>query len=250
MLEFDPIQFQENFFAQSPVLREPIELIASTPNIGVFVKNLESRYVFNNAYHRIRYDRIDAHGLVGKRARDFFPALLGDAYEANDRVVFGTGKSVKNQIWLVPTIKGTPGWFLSSKSPLRKEGGEIIGLLGIMHPIDTPEGQRTHFGDLQRAIEYVETHFVDEITAQKLADLAGMSVPHFNRLFRKILRLSPMDYVLSLRVQEAQRLLSTTSMSMSDISAAVGFYDQSHFTKRFKKITGITPLQYRKNFMN
>lgn len=249
MPTFDPLRFQEEFFAQNPTLREPIELIAAAPNVGVFVKNLESRYVFNNDFHRIRYDRIAADGLIGKRAREFFPALLGDAYEANDRVVFETGKIIKNQIWLVPTIKGTPGWFLSSKSPLRKPGGEIIGLLGIMYPIDTPEGQRTYFGDLQRAIEYVETHFVDEITAQKLAGLAGMSVPHFNRLFRKLLRLSPMDYVLSLRVQEAQRLLSTTSLSMSDISASVGFYDQSHFTKRFKKITGITPLQYRKRYM-
>ena len=98
MPAFDPLHFQEEFFSQNPSLREPIELIAAAPHIGVFVKNLESRYVYNNDFHRIRYDRISANGLIGRRARDFFPALLGDAYEANDRVVFETGKIIKNQI--------------------------------------------------------------------------------------------------------------------------------------------------------
>ena len=242
----DPKAFQDSFFARCPGLREPIELMGAMPNICLYVKNLESRYIYNNEFHRIRYDRIRSEDLIGKRARDFFPALLGDAYEANDRIVFDTGETIRNQIWLVPTIRGTPGWFLSSKSPVRDQHGEIIGLLGMMYPIETPEDQRAHFGDLQRAVEYIDSHFVDEISAQKLAELAEMSVPHFNRLFRKVLRLSPMEYVLSLRVQEAQRLLTTTQNSMSDIAAAVGFYDQSHFTKRFKKITGITPLQWRK----
>lgn len=248
MPQFDARAFQETFFSRCPGLREPIELMGTMPNICLYVKNRESRYVYNNEFHRIRYDRISELDLVGKRASDFFPALLGEAYEANDRVVFESGETIRNQIWLVPTIRGTPGWFLSSKSPLVDTEDEIIGLLGLMYPIDTPEDQRTYFGDLQKAIEYIDSHFVDEITAQKLADLSGMSVPHFNRLFRKILRLSPMEYVLSLRVQEAQRLLSTTRKSMSEVSASVGFYDQSHFTKRFKKITGITPLQWRKEY--
>ncbi|MCG8600012.1 MAG: AraC family transcriptional regulator [Verrucomicrobiales bacterium] len=241
-------RFTREFFDQCPGLEEPIRLMAAMPNIGLFVKNLESRYVYNNDFHRIRYDRIKAEDLIGKRARNFFPALLGDAYEANDRVVFESGKTIRNEVWLVPTIRGTPGWFLSSKSPLRAPDGKIVGLLGLMYPIDTPGDQRAYFGKLQKAIEYVDSHFVDEITSEKLADLAGVSVPHFNRLFRKVLRLSPMEYVLSLRVQEAQRLLSSTRMPMSEIAASVGFYDQSHFTKRFRKITGITPLQYRKQY--
>ena len=246
MPAFDPIRFQNEFFARCPGLREPIELMAAIPNVALYVKDIESRYIYNNDFHRIRYDRIREPDLIGKRARDFFPALLGEAYEANDRIIFETGQTIRNQIWLVPTIRGTPGWFLSGKSPIRTPGGMIIGLLGLMYPIETPEEQRAYFGSLQAAIAYIDSHFVDEITAEKLARLARLSVPHFNRLFRKILRLSPMDYVLSLRVQEAQRLLSTTQCTLSEIATATGFYDQSHFTKRFRKITGMTPLEYRK----
>mgnify|MGYP001027934724 CR=1 FL=1 len=247
MPDFNPRRFQDEFFALCPGLREPLELMAAMPNVGLFIKNRESRYVYNNDFHRIRYDRIREEDLVGHRARDFFPALLGDAYEANDRVVFETGRIIRNQIWLVPTIRGTPGWFLSSKAPLRDRDGEIIGLLGLMYPIETPEEQRTHFGNLQRAIAHIESHYVDEITTADLARLAGLSVPHFNRLFRKVLRLSPMEYILSLRVQEAQRLLSTTQLPLGGIAARTGFYDQSHFTKRFRKVTGLTPLQYRRS---
>ena len=246
MLGFDPIRLQNRFFEQCPGLREMVELMGSVPNVAIYIKNLESSYIYNNEFHRIRYDRIRAEDLLGKRALDFFPALLGDAYETNDRFVFETGETIRNQIWLVPTIRGTPGWFLSSKCPVRRSDGMVIWLLGVMYPIETPEEQRTYFGDLQKAIEFIEAHFVDEISAEGLAVLAGLSVPHFNRLFRKVLRLSPMEYVLSLRVQEAQRLLATTRSPLSEIASATGFYDQSHFTKRFRKITGMTPLAYRK----
>ena len=57
-----------------------------------------------------------------------------------------------------------------------------------------------------------------------------------------------MEYVLSLRVQEAQRLLTTTTHSVGEIASATGFYDQSHFTRRFNKAVGMTPLAYRKKY--
>jgi len=250
MAIFDPIRFQTDFFNRCPGMREPLSLIADLPGVLVYIKDLESRYVYNNENHRVRYDRIREEDLIGKRARDFFPALLGDAYETNDRIVFTTGETIRNQIWLVPTIRGTPGWFVSSKAPLRDREGSLVGLLGVMHPIATPEDQRTAFGDLQRAIAYIDSHFVDEITAESLAKISGLSIPHLNRLFRQVLRLPPMDYVLSLRIQEAQRLLATTRATLSEIAAKVGFYDQSHFTKRFRKVTGVTPSQYRRKLFS
>lgn len=240
--------FQEQFFRECPALLDPIELMSGMPNIGLFIKDLESRYVYNNEFHRIRYDRIAAHELVGKRARDFFPPLLGEAYEANDREVFASGKTIQNQIWLVPTIRGTPGWFLSSKAPIRDTEGSIVGLLGLMHPIETPEDQKTHFGQLQSAIQYIEENYAYEIKAATLAETAGLSIPHFNRLFRSVLRISPMEYVLSLRIEEAQRLLSTTVYAVGEIAAQTGFFDQSHFAKRFRKVTGLAPLEYRRRF--
>ncbi len=202
-----------------------------------------------NRYHLTTYDLVREEDLVGKAARDYFPDLLAEAYEVNDRRVFDSGKSIWNEVWLVPHVRGTPRWFVSNKAPLFDHQGEVIGLAGLMHPIATPEDQRQHFRELQRVIEFLETNFISEIDAEKLASIAGLSVPHFNRRFRQLLRLSPMEYVHSLRIQEAQRLLATTTQSVAEVSAATGFYDQSHFTKRFKKVTGITPLKYRREFL-
>lgn len=244
----NPTAYQRRFFEQNPSLEPVLRLMASAPNVVFYVKNLENRYVMCNAFHLVTYNMSREEELIGKAARDFFPDLLAQAYEANDRKVFDSGQPLWNEVWLVPHIRGTPRWFVSSKTPLFDPEGNIIGLAGLMSPIATPEDQKTHFQELQRVIEYVQTHFVDEITVDRLAEIAGISVPHFNRRFRQLLRLSPMEYVLSLRVQEAQRRLVTTDKSIGEIAVATGFCDQSHFTKRFRKVTGMTPLAYRKRF--
>jgi len=248
MTESEALRYQEDFFSQNPAIKGLVEMMERIPELTVYVKNTESRYVYNNETHRVIYDRQPWHQLIGKRASDFFPPLLGEAYEKNDRKIFETAQPLKNEIWLVPTIRGTPRWFVSNKTPLFASDGRLIGLAGTLFPISTPRDQMTHFGELRRVIAYIERHYVDELSAEGLAREAGLSVPQFNRRFRQLLRLSPMEYVFSLRIQRAQLLLATTRRTIGDIAASTGFYDQSHFTKRFRQATGLTPLQYRRDF--
>lgn len=243
-----PSALRTRFFERNPGLRPLIAVIETAPRIALFVKDCQSRYIHANPLHLVTYGLKNQESLIGKAARDFFPALLAEAYESNDRGVLESAQPVFNEVWLVPHVRGTPRWFISSKSPLFDLQGNVIGLLGLMRPIATPEDQQTHFQELQRVIEYIESHFVADITVEALAKIAGLSVAHFNRRFRQLLRLSPMQYVLSLRTQEAQRLLITTSDPVGEIAQACGFYDQSHFTRRFRKATGLTPLQFRKEF--
>jgi len=220
----------------------------AVPNASFFVKDLLCRYVMANAYHLGIYDLVREEDLVGRLASDFFPDLLAQAYHANDRRVLESCESLRNELWLVPQVHGLPRWFLSNKSPLVDLEGKVIGLAGLMYPIATPEHQQTHFQELQRVIEFLERSFVDEISVSRLAEIAGISVAHLNRRFRELLRLSPMKYVHSLRLHESKRLLETTDQNIGQIAMAAGFYDQSYFTKRFRKATGMTPLAYRKRF--
>jgi len=117
-----------------------------------------------------------------------------------------------------------------------------------MYRIETPEDQLTHFGDLLPALQFIDRSFRDDIVMSEVAELTGFSPTHFNRRFRQLLRMSPTEYLLSLRIQEAQRLLATTEHTIARIGHEVGFYDQSHFTKRFGKATGMTPRTYRLRF--
>jgi PAS domain S-box-containing protein len=242
------ISFQTEFFARNPAIDPMTRIMAQAPGSSLFVKDSESHYVRANAGTLETYGLKNEEELIGRRNRDFFPALLADAYESEDRRVVESGEPLLNEVWLVPHVRGTPRWFVSSKAPLFDTAGKIIGLVGLMHPIETPEDQREHFQELRRVMEFIDQHFVDEITVERLAEIVGISVPHFNRRFRQLLRLSPMEYVLSLRVQRAQRLLTTTNQSVGEIALATGFYDQSHFTKRFNKAVGMTPLAYRKKY--
>lgn len=241
-------RFQAEFFGRCPGVESLISLMETVPSGYLFVKDRQCRYVRANVPAFSTYGLKDEAGLIGRRNQDFFPSLLAKAYESEDERVMSSGKPVIGEIWLVPNIFGTPRWYNSSKSPIFDTAREVIGLVGLMHPITTPDDQRTHFQELQRVMEFIEGNFLDEITVERLAEIAGISVPHFNRRFRQLLRLSPMEYVHSLRIQEAQRLLATTDQAIAEIALFTGHYDQSHFTKRFRAALGMTPLAYRKRY--
>jgi AraC-like DNA-binding protein len=117
-----------------------------------------------------------------------------------------------------------------------------------MHPIATPQEHLERFQRLAPAIQYLEQRYCEQVTLSDLAEHCELSPTHVHRLFRRLLRMSPTDYLLALRLQEARRLLSTTDEPLSVIAASTGFYDQSHFTKRFRKLMGMTPTQFRKSF--
>jgi AraC-like DNA-binding protein len=139
-------------------------------------------------------------------------------------------------------------WFVSSKLPMLGPDGQFIGICGVMHPIATPKEQLDRFQRLAPAVKYLEQRFRDHIELSELSDHCGLSSTHVHRLFRRLLRMSPTEYLLALRLQEARRLLVTTDQPLSVIAMDTGFFDQSHFTKRFRKMTGMTPIQYRKFF--
>jgi len=190
----------------------------------------------------------DENDLLGRTDREFQPPALAEAYHAEDRRVMEAGRTIANQVWLVPHVRGTPQWYVSSKTPLFDPQSQVIGIAGVMYPVATPEEQATFFGELAPVVDYIDRHYTEPISMAEMAAKANLSTTHFNQRFRVIFRMPPTEYLLSLRMQHARRLLSETSMTITQIGTEVGFFDQSHFTKRFRRVTGMTPLGYRKRF--
>ena len=239
--------FSSQFLSSKPNASSLLALFEVLPNAFFYAKNKESRFVHVNSRMLEIYNLDNLDDLIGKTDRDFHPPALAEAYIAEDKRVIETQQPILNQTWLVPHILGTPRWYVSSKVPLW-EAGKVAGIAGVMYLIETPSDQSAHFGELKAAINFMAENFSENISMEEMAHLVGISSTLFNRRFRELLRLTPTEYLLTLRVQEARTLLVQSHQSLATIGCSVGFYDQGHFSRRFQKVTGLTPGTYRKRF--
>jgi AraC-like DNA-binding protein len=99
---------------------------------------------------------------------------------------------------------------------------------------------------LRRVRDYVETHLEENIGLDRLAMTAGLSLHHFARAFKQSEGTTPHGFVLERRLAKARELLTHNNLSLSEIALAVGFADQSHFTRRFRELVGVSPGLFRK----
>ncbi|HEY4390861.1 MAG TPA: helix-turn-helix domain-containing protein [Paenibacillus sp.] len=96
--------------------------------------------------------------------------------------------------------------------------------------------------------EHIFNHLYQEINVEQLAELTGLNGSYLMHLFKEKTGMTLMNYIQKQRIEEAKKLLSMTNDTTSSIGARLNFYDQSHFTKSFKKFTGMTPKQYRSTY--
>jgi len=101
---------------------------------------------------------------------------------------------------------------------------------------------------LNRVVDFMQQNYASETRLAELAHLAGMSPHYFCELFKKSIGLSPHQYSLRCRIDRAKEFLRNPQYTVSRVAKATGFADQSHFTKVFRRIVGITPTQFRQMF--
>ncbi|PZE19750.1 AraC family transcriptional regulator [Paenibacillus xerothermodurans] len=105
-------------------------------------------------------------------------------------------------------------------------------------------------GDTTAAIEltqdYMIGHYQEPLTLEGLAQMAGLSVSHYSRLFKKYIGYSPIDYLTHLRVDRAKELLVLFDYRLKSIAGSVGYTDEFYFSRIFKKVTGVSPRDYAK----
>jgi AraC family transcriptional regulator len=94
---------------------------------------------------------------------------------------------------------------------------------------------------LVRAVEYIQDQLNADLTVSGIAQAVGMSPDHFTRLFKKSTGQTPYEYVIVARLRKAKHLLTTGKFTISEVAFHVGFADQSHLTRHFKRVFGLTP---------
>lgn len=101
---------------------------------------------------------------------------------------------------------------------------------------------------MEKVRMHIDAQLSAPLTLEQLADVAGMSLFHFCRVFRDNLGVTPHQYILARRMEQAKRLLWTqSSMSMLEVALACGFGSSSHFAAQFKRHNAQTPLQWQRS---
>ncbi len=132
---------------------------------------------------------------------------------------------------------------------LERESRFLLALahLAARHADDRPSAAAAgnEPGAVRKVRRYLEERYMENVTLDELVHLTGLSAFHLLRVFRNATGMPPHLYLEQVRVHRARAMLRSGS-SIADVSAFTGFADQSHFTRHFKRMTGVTPGQYRK----
>ena len=94
-------------------------------------------------------------------------------------------------------------------------------------------------------LSFIHNHYKDKITVAQIADAIGISEREAMRSFRRSLNQSPIEYLISYRLNEAKKLLLDSRLPITEICYQCGFSDSSYFGKSFRKAYGLSPREYR-----
>ena len=159
---------------------------------------------------------------------------------------------VFDAFWNIITLNN-----LDDKSPVVKTNEDFIVSTGLVlslisflcsihHDVyETQTGPVRDLSIISEAIKYITDHYDEKLPTQLLAKLCNLSESTFLRYFKKIFNMSPSDYIASHRITHSKILLANTIKSITEIAQDTGFFDSAHFSKTFKRIVGLSPLQYR-----
>ncbi|MCX7846820.1 MAG: AraC family transcriptional regulator [bacterium] len=146
----------------------------------------------------------------------------------------------------------TLAWRIDNECKLRRPGYQTLVralftdlVITIARAYRARQETPVHEG-IARAVEFIDTHYAEELTLAQIVKVSGLSSAQFHRLFRRHIRFRPLWYLRNVRLNHAAVLLRTTNRSITHITLAVGFNDSNYFARAFRVAMGMSPREYRK----
>lgn len=181
-------------------------------------------------YYWVNFSGPDAELLIGKTL-----------FTEENPVIRNCGENIVNAM---EDILSCPG-----KNP--SECAELTGRLYLLLSGLIPHNVRTTGGGgkkrirLNAAKAFIETNYSFPISADDIAEAAGITRITLFRLFRTELGVTPAEYLIRCRISRAKGLLSSTDLSVSAVAVSSGYEDPMYFSRAFRKETGMSPTEYR-----
>lgn len=172
-----------------------------------------------------------------------------------DRILLATGEGQR----LIMAGGGTSWMDLGLYLIARFCGGEEAVRAAKIHLIDWHQAGQQAFATLAatrqghdaliaQAQAWIAEHYDESSPVARMVELTGLNERTFKRRFRKATGMTPIDYVLTLRLEEAKQMLEAGDDPFEAIAEAVGYQDAAFFGRKFSARVGLTPLQYRRKF--
>lgn len=243
-----PRRIQSRFLARLADPAHLLQLLDFLPEVYFFAKDAQGRFMLMNEANLRLHGLTSIDQLIGTTDFDYHPRHLAEQYVREDRRVMDSGRALPNQVWLVGDAFGRLRWYISSKTPLFAAAGKVIGIAGVMRDFAQTESLLKPYQELEQVLSYVLERFAERISIEDLAGLVHLSVSQFDRKFKRLLGMTPQQYLLRVRINAASQALLHSDRTIAAIADETGFYDQSSFTKQFVRHTGMTPRDFRKQY--
>lgn len=103
---------------------------------------------------------------------------------------------------------------------------------------------------VEYTVLYMREHYMDDIDISSFSATMGFTSAYLTKIFNRYKGDTPLKYLTDIRIHEAKQLLSDTSLPIKEVGERVGYPDQFHFSKTFRKLMGVNPTAYRKTVRN
>ena len=233
----------------SNILLQPAiaeQLFDHLPDIVFFIKDLSGRYLVVNQTLVERCEAKNKAQIIGFNSAEVLGEELGMRYIEQDQQVLNKQQPLIQHLELHNYQSQELGWCLTTKIPLKDESGECNGLIGVSQDLKLPDATNDLFTNIYSAVKFVEQNLENNPSIAEMAKVANMSLYQLDRRMKLAFGISAGKWLIKTRITQASQHLLESDQSVLDIAFAVGYSDQSAFTKQFKKVTGVSPLKFKK----
>ena len=226
------------------VLRAMADLLEDVPHVMFCAKDQSGAYLIANQAFADRAGMRTPEHVVGRHVEDLFETELAASYAHQDAELWSSRRPLRNQLELISRPDGSLGWYVTTKV-LLSEGGGPEFLASVSVDLRAAGDAPTAHAGVAAAVAYARAHCTEQVRSGDVAAAASMSVVQLERTTRRIVGISVRQLLVRFRVERAIGLLATSQLGLSDIASRCGYYDQSAFTRQFRRVVGVSPGAYR-----
>ncbi|MGJ8690851.1 MAG: helix-turn-helix domain-containing protein [Thalassotalea sp.] len=214
------------------------------PEVLFWIKDTDCCLVYANESYLESLGLKNLEQITGKSDYDFSPKHIAKQFMVDDKKVMA-GEVVTDRLEMNIANDGELAWYLTSKKPLHNEHGDIIGSYGVTRHLQKSSKAISGVSELKAPLNYIRQFYKEEVTVERLAAAAHLSISALERRFKKYLSKTPKQFIREFRLEKARKLLIETQLPIAEIAFQCGFSDHSYFSRHFKLMFHEMPSKVR-----